>query len=265
MHISKINVTPVKGLRIQAASSVILGPDGAQGNRRFYLVDEAGHLMNGKFIGELSQVVSHYDADANRLRLEFPDGAVVDGTAHLADAVVETSFYGRPVYGREVLGPWAEKLSALAGRRLRLVAVLPGITATDCEPVTLISTATLDYLRERAGGPTALWNERFRMLLEVDGVEPFAEDEWIGSALQVGDARLRVTGAIGRSIVTTRNPVSGVPDAKTLIALRAVRQEHPVKKLAPGETHRSADLLLGVYTEVMRPGRVEPGTRVAVI
>ena len=53
-------------------------------------------------------------------RMKLPDGSVVDGEVELGEQV-ETDFYGRPVHGRVVNGPWADALSALAGLPLTLV------------------------------------------------------------------------------------------------------------------------------------------------
>src|SRR5262249_18057222 len=49
------------------------------------------------------------------------------------------------------------------------------------------------------------------------------EDSWIGSRVEVGGARIRVTGPVGRCVVTTRNPDSGESDLDTLGVLAGYR------------------------------------------
>ena len=55
-----------------------------------------------------------------RLILRFPDGSTVEGDVRDSDERIETSFYGRPVAGRIVEGPWSEALSELAGKTVRV-------------------------------------------------------------------------------------------------------------------------------------------------
>ena len=47
-RVSRINVTPVKSLRLQHPDSVELVADGAAEDRRFLLVDDGRRLYNGK-------------------------------------------------------------------------------------------------------------------------------------------------------------------------------------------------------------------------
>jgi uncharacterized protein YcbX len=119
--VSRLNVTPVKSTRLQHPDRVELTPDGLAENRLFYLVDTMGTLFTGADVGELQQVLSAWDAASQTLTLTLPDGRVVEGAGDaLGDAVV-TDFYGRPVHGRIVDGPFAEALRSFTGRALRLI------------------------------------------------------------------------------------------------------------------------------------------------
>jgi uncharacterized protein YcbX len=89
------------------------------------------------------------------------------------------------------------------------------------------------------------------MLLEIDGVEEHAEDDWLGTQVQVGDAVLLLNGDIGRCVVTTHDPDTGVTDFDTLGALARYRREG-----------RSEPLPLGVYGSVAVPGRARVGDAV---
>src|SRR4051794_8386674 len=136
--VSRLNVTPVKGLALQHPASIDVGATGVDENRRFYLTDAAGRMFNGKRDGRLVQVAADYDHASGHLALRFPDGAVADGAVAVGEAV-ETSFYGRPVAGRLVEGPWSAALSRFAGTELRLVRAEDGLIACDVHPVTLLS------------------------------------------------------------------------------------------------------------------------------
>ena len=48
IRVARINVTPVKSLRLHHPDEVELGLDGAREDRRFLLVDDGRRLYNGK-------------------------------------------------------------------------------------------------------------------------------------------------------------------------------------------------------------------------
>ncbi len=222
MRVSRLSIAPVKGLGLVHPDVVVLGRAGVRNDRRFYLVDPDGRLVNNKTCSELMQVHPEVSHEADRLALRFPGGATVVDDVVLG-APVETSFYGRPVAGRLVEGPWSQALSEHAGRPLRLVCTDDqgaGIDRTHA--VTLISDGSLKALGRRAGVED-VDGRRFRMTIELEGCEEHEEDGWIGSEVDVGDARIHVAGPVGRCVVTTRNPDSGVSDLDTLGVLAGYR------------------------------------------
>lgn len=227
MKVSRLAIAPVKGLGLVHPDEVLLGRSGVLNDRRFYLVDPDGRLVNNKTCGEVMQVRPEVSDDAGRLALHFPGGASVAADVAVG-APVETSFYGRPVTGRLVEGPWSEALSEHAGRPLRLVRTDEEGAAIDrTHVVSLISDGSLRALGRRAGADH-VDGRRFRMTIELEGCEEHEEDGWIGTEITVGDARVRVTGPVGRCVVTTRNPDSGVSDLDTLGVLagyRTLREE----------------------------------------
>jgi uncharacterized protein YcbX len=223
MKVARISIAPVKGLALAHPDEVLLGRSGVPNDRRFYLVDRDGRLVNNKACGELMQVRPEVFGDAGQLRLVFPSGEAVGGDVTLGDARVETSFYGRPVTGRYVVGPWSDALSEHAGRPLRLVCADEQGAAIDrTHVVSLISGGSLAALGRRAG-VDRVDGRRFRMTIELEGGDEHAEDAWIGGEVTVGEARIRVTGPVGRCVVTTRNPDTGVSDLDTLGVLAGYR------------------------------------------
>src|SRR5690349_15914036 len=120
MKVVRLAIAPVKGLGLVHPDEVVLNRDGVRNDRRFYLIDPDGRLINNKTCGELIQVIPEVSDDASQLTLVFPGGEAVAGEVGAGEAV-ETSFYGRPVTGRLAEGPWSDALSEHAGRPLRLV------------------------------------------------------------------------------------------------------------------------------------------------
>jgi len=247
--VSRLSIAPVKGLALQHPDEVEITPTGVPQDRRFFLVNDRGKLLDGTRDGPLFGVHAECDADGTRLALRFPDGRVVEGPVELGNPAV-TAFWERPVRGRVVLGPWSDALSDHLGQHVRLQrAEMPG-GGTDQWPVSIVSDASLEELARRSGAES-IDGRRFRMLVQVAGSHPHEEDEWIGGVVRIGGARVRVTKQDSRCRMTTRNPDTGVRDFDTL---RAIKEYRGVRN---GEA-----IDFGVYAEVVEPGRVRVGDSV---
>jgi uncharacterized protein YcbX len=127
---------------------------------------------------------------------------------------------------------------------------LPEGTFFDCATVHLLTTATLDRLRELyPKGHFAV--RRFRPNIVVEpapGENSFVENAWIGHRLAIGDeVRLSITGPCGRCVMTT---------------------------LAQGELPRDSGILraavqhnrgnVGLYAAVVRGGTIRRGDRLTL-
>ena len=254
MRVTALYSTPVKGLRVTARSRVTLERGGVRGDRRFYLVDERGRMVNGKQLGVLNEMTATLD-EAGILTLSLPGGERIAGAVEPGE-LVATTFFSKPREAQAMRGPFSAALSDAAGRSLRLVAPSDGSTAVDRGEqggVSLMSRASLARVAEFADA-AELDARRFRMSIELDGVAPFAEDGWVGRELVVADARLSIHGHVGRCLVTSRDPESGEVDLPTLDILRSLR----------GPAATTEPLAFGVYGEVLRPGDVAVGDRVDV-
>ena len=253
--VSGLAIAPVKGLRLCPVDSVVIGEHGVRANRRFFLIDARERMVNANRLGVLETVVADY-SDADRvLSLTFPDGDVVAGEVALGSQV-EPRFYSSSLPARLVEGPWSAALSALVGQPLRLVEPLDEAGSVDRGSggaVSLISRASLDRLASEAG-TDSVDARRFRMLVEIDGVDAHAEDVWVGRVVQIGEATVRFAGHVGRCRITSRHPETGVTDLPTLDLLRSYRRDE----------HTTEPLPFGIYGDVRVPGVVRVGDAVAL-
>lgn len=209
-------------------------------------------MVNGKHAGTLSTVVADYRRGDRMLTLTFPDGEVLSGTVQLGEPI-DTRFFSRPAIARPVLGAWSEALSEHVGRPLRLVESVgrSGVDRGQRGAVSLISRASLRRLA-RAAGVQEVDARRFCMLIEIDGVVGHAEDAWIGGRVRIGGALVRFAGHVGRCLVTTRHPESGLVDLPTLDLLRSYR----------AGLDTTEPLAFGIYGEVLEGGRMGLGDEV---
>ncbi|MGH2914621.1 MAG: MOSC domain-containing protein [Solirubrobacteraceae bacterium] len=250
--VTALATTPVKGTRVRAVDGVELGDRGARDNRVFYVIDERGRMVNGKNLKYLQTVVADYDAAGEGLTLAFPDGTEAAGEVVYGEAVA-TSFFNRPREAREVRGPWDDALSGFFEQPLRLVADGSAVDRGRHGAISVMSRASLRHLAAVAerDGVDGL---RFRMLIEIDGVEAHEEDGWLGRRIRVGSALVRPCGHVGRCVITTRDPETGEGDLDTLKLLATYR--HKIGTTEP--------LAFGIYGEVLEGGRVQVGDEVTV-
>ena len=252
--LTQINVAPVKALGLVHPDEVLLEKSGVAENRRFHIVDERGRRYNQIRNGELVRVRPEYDPEREHLTLRFPDGAVAEGEVARGEEIT-VDFYGRPVTGRLVKGPWSEALSRWVGRPLRLVESAPGAAVDRVRgQVSLVSEESLAELARQAGRDR-VDGRRFRMLFQIEGCEPHEEDEWVKRRVRIGDAIVKVRCDVGRCAITTQNPATGVPDFDTLRAIDAYRAR---TRNQAGKEH----VPFGVYGDVVRMGVVRVGDTV---
>ena len=243
-RVARINVTPVKSLRLQHPDEVELVADGAVEDRRFLLVDDGRRLYNGKRDMSLVRASASWDPVSRVLGMALPGGERLESEVARREATL-VEVYGRQVRGHVVNGPFADALSDLAGRSLALVERDDGAWATDSRPATLVSQASLGLIDGDG--------RRFRMLLELEGLEPLAEEDWRARRVRAGEALLLVGEPTPRCAVPSASPDTGVRDRDVL------------RELVERRGHVGGEVCLGVYAEVLEPGRVRVGDEVAEV
>lgn len=253
--VARFSITPLKGAGLQHPERIELTRMGAVGDRDFFTVGEDGKVFSSHHSGAMMGLQASWDPASGRLALRDAAGAECADVVRLGPALTG-DFYGfRPVPGRLVEGPWAELLSELAGRPLRLVQAAEPGDGSDVHPVTLMGSASVAALAAHAGLPE-IDGRRFRMLIELDGLEPFEEDTWKGRRLRVGTAELVGGDPVLRCAATTRNPDSGDRDAPIVKLVRAMR--------GMVDTELGRGVPFGVFATVAREGVVCVGDRLIV-
>ncbi len=253
-RVAWISRAPVKATALQHVDEVEVRETGLEGDRRFYFIGASGRLINNKDCGPLQLVHAEYDERADVLLLRLPDGEVVGGRVERGEDL-ETRFHSRVRGARLVRGPWAEAVSSLVGERVRLVE--PPHGAADrgrTGAATLLGTGSLAALGAVLGADQ-VDGRRFRVNFGIDGLEPHAEDDWLGRRVRIGEAVVVPQGNVGRCVVTTQSPDTGRTDLGTLKALAAYRQDVETTEPLP----------FGVHAAVVEPGRVRLGDPVETL
>lgn len=247
-RVTRLSITPVKGLQLHHPASVELTPSGAVGDRQFHLVDATGTLQSCTHNQALLTLRAEYDAVQRRLSVTR-GGEVLHSDVVKDGARLEVDLHGvRTSPAAYVDGGWHDLFSDILGKPVRLVRA--HAPAYDVCPATLVGSASVAELARRSG-LAEVDARRFRMLVEFDGGEPHVEDAWDGRTIVVGGAVLRGGGLVKRCAATTRNPDSGQVDLQTLRQILGYRGRQATV-LGPGPA-------FGVYATVVDAGSVTVG------
>jgi uncharacterized protein YcbX len=250
-RVVRLRIAPVKGLALVEREAIELGPEGVAEDRRFVLLGPDGRHRSGLAHGPLVRIVPDYDAASERLTLRFPDGETITADALGKGDPIEMPWpYGGGAVTVLHVPAFDRALTAYVGMPMRLARTLPGERPSSAH-VTILSVASVEALERGADLPEAIDDRRFGMLVTVDGVPPFAESGWVGGEVALGDAVVRVDEEAARCATTTRDPSTGLRDIDMLRVLRDVRGVTPRKTVD-----------LGIYCDVVRPGRVAVGDEV---
>lgn len=199
--LGRIWIYPFKSLPgVEVPESVIFPAGNLQHDREFALVDDAGRFMNAKRTADIHRIQAAWDLGNWTVTLSQPDDAR-PVTLHLDDEV-------------QLLSEW---FSDFFRSTLNVVRKAEGGFPDDTEASgpTIISSATLEAVASWFPGLDV--NEvrrRFRANLELDGSEPFSEDQLFAGPgelvpIQIGDARLFGSNPCQRCVVPTRDSRTG--------------------------------------------------------
>jgi uncharacterized protein YcbX len=214
-------------------------------------VRDDGTRLSGISKAPLVRIHAEHDVARDHLRLTLPDGEVVESGAGPVGERFEVALYDRAVSARRIDPRFTEAIVRTVDETLQLVRVDEPEYAGGMHRVSLLSRASIADLAAR-GGAVALDPRRFRMLVELDGCDPYEEDAWSRRRVRLGDALVRVGDGMPRCVFTTLDPDTGAKDFPTLDVLAGHRKV-------------GADLLLGVYADVEMPGIVRVGDEVEVL
>ncbi len=251
---------PVKSMLGEELNAADVTERGLLGDRAYALVDPAtGKVASAKNPRKWAQL---FDFRAtfvapprpgeplSPVRITLPDGTLLTSDQRDLTQILSK------VLGREVtfaitapkapsLEEYWPDMEGLAHRETVTDEAMPAGTFFDLAVIHVLTTATLDRLRELY--PQGRFEvRRFRpniVVAPAGGAKDFVENAWIGHTLAVGDAvRLRITSPCPRCVMTTL-PQGDLPKDPGI--LRTAAQHNQVN--------------VGVYAAVLQGGPVRRG------
>src|SRR4029078_13193932 len=92
VRVTRISITPVKGMALHHPDEVLLDRNGVAENRRFFMIDADGRLYGILRHAPFVRIRAEAENRGARLSLTFPDGEVVAGDVELGEPT-ETDFW----------------------------------------------------------------------------------------------------------------------------------------------------------------------------
>ncbi len=267
---------PVKSMAGEKLDAVEVTERGLNGDRAYALVDTAtkkvGSAKSVKRFGGLLRCRAQFvappqpNARPPAVRITLPDGTTLQSDQPDAAGALAAAF--GPQVSLASTAPAGLMLEfdagTLSGQHAEtteapLAGAAPPGTFFDVACVHLLTTATMRRLQEAyPEGQFAV--ERFRPNLVVDcpGEEGFVENAWVGRTVSVGaELVLRVSMPCARCVMTTL-PRTDLPHDPGI--LRTAVQHN---RLDRGEFGHLP--CIGVYADVVKPGRIRRGDTVRLI
>ena len=265
MHVGTLYRYPVKSMLGEAVDALFVDEQGVEDDRRLALIDEAtGRVASAKQARLWRALLTcRASVDAGRVSIRLPDGATLAADADEVDGRLSKLLarqvhlaHSRPA-GASVERAVPEQVlefgldAEVEAPLLELAEATPGTSFTDYAPVHAITTATLEHIGIEA--------ERYRpnlVIVTPPGYPAYAENEWTGRTLAVGQARMRSLGPTPRCVIPTleHGELGRSPQA-----LRTPAAENRVAALDMGELPCA-----GAYFAVVAAGTVRVGDRVAL-
>jgi len=233
MHISEINIYPVKSTKGIRLDSAHVERRGLRFDRRWMVVDESGLFISQRDVSKLALISTSVGEAMLTLSAE--------GRSSLSLPLIPTdnALASARVWEDEVRVCWMGKeadewLTTFLGIRCRLVympdktmrRVNPDyaspadvVSLADAFPVLLISQASLDDLNSRLSQPVPM--NRFRPNIVVSGSKAFEEDSW--RRIRLGSLVLRIVKPCSRCVTTTVDQATGVSGKEPLATLAGYR------------------------------------------
>jgi uncharacterized protein len=236
MRLSSIHTYPVKGCHRVDHQSATVEPWGLAGDRRWLVVDGDGTAVTQRDIPAMTTVqpvtqpnggltlrkgglgdlaVSPPAGDPVMVKVwrstvpATPAGAAADAwLAEALDAPVRLVWMHDPTQRR------VNPAHGESGDR---------VSFADSYPLLLANSASLDALNGwllESGSPEGpLPMTRFRPNVVVAGAQAWAEDEWLGRRLRIGEETFRAVKPCGRCVVTTTDQETGERGREPLVTL----------------------------------------------
>lgn len=246
MHVASLHRYPVKGLAGQSLDAIGLAAGaGVPHDRRFAILrgDTPFDPAQPRWVAKEKCVMLMRDTALARLRMRYDDRTATLVLDADGEPSLEVSLSSAE--GRERAAAYVGRVAGPPGGAPRIVEA-GSMSFTDVPEncISIVGQASVDALSAATG--CTLHPQRFRANVYLTGGAAFDEFGWLGRDVALGEALVRPFARIPRCAATSVNPDTAERD---LTVPKALKQHF-------------GHVDMGVYAEVVRPGRVAVGDTV---
>lgn len=271
MHLSALNIHPVKSCRGLAVTSAEVDAHGLVGDRRFMVVSaDDGMFLTQRTHPRMALIQTALTRDTLILSSAgFPAiGIPRNPPGGATPRRLAVTVWKNTVQADDCGDEPAAWLSAFLGLPLRLVRMGPDfnrpvkpakarpgdqVSFADSYPFMVIGEASLQDLNSRLADRLPM--NRFRPSFVVAGSKPYAEDNW--ERIRIGTMVFRNAGPCARCIITTTDQGEGVRAGKEPLRTLATYRRDPAE---PGNVNFGTNLI-----HEIKPGRLQVGDPVTLL
>jgi uncharacterized protein YcbX len=233
LHLTEINIYPIKSARGISLPSAQLDDLGLELDRRWMVVDEQGHFLTQRTLPKMALInvalkedhLSISSRGLSELSIPFQTSSVEMLRVQVWNDSLDAIDVGQDV---------ASWFTELLGLRCRLVqmpenpsrfvdgkyaSAISPVSFADAFPLLLVSEKSLEDLNARLADPVPM--NRFRPNLVIDGTFAFEEDAW--HALQIGSVSFRIAKPCARCTVPTVDQDTGQAGKEPIRTLSTYR------------------------------------------
>lgn len=259
LYIESLHIHPVKSTAVQDVEAMVVTADGAQGDRRYMLVDETGHAITARDVPKL--VLVRADLTQEGLQLSAPQMPDLEVRAE-EHVLAKATIWADAVEGLALFQEASAWLSKYLEKDCRLVRVGPASARTgllpkipnafqDAAPLLVVSAASLTDVNARLESRVTM--KHFRPNIVVSGAPAFDEDCW--GRFRIGEALFEGIWGCARCVFTTIDPETGTK----------LKKGEPLRSMATHRQGNDNQVYFGQNTRVLEGGTIRLGDRVEVL
>jgi uncharacterized protein YcbX len=223
VYLSYLATYPIKSCYRTEPDRAEVEPWGLAGDRRWIVVDEQAKLITQRERPAMGRIRPRYNDSGLMLEASGTDSLAVPFPTGAPEEIRHFHMWIAATSAGDVAAHW---VSQVIGRPARLFylddptrrPVEPEfggpddrVSFADGFPLLLTNEASLgavnDWLAEDGDDPIAM--TRFRPNVVVSGATAWAEDDWIGGRISIGDVTFRAPKPCDRCVLTTIDPETG--------------------------------------------------------
>ena len=255
MHLSELNIYPVKSLKGIALSEAVVEDRGLRHDRRWMLVDSANQFLTQREHPIMARIEIKIGGESvtagfEGREIEMPQSSAIDEfhTVRIFNSTVRSQFYPAEIdrWFSDILGIDCRLVTMPEGAHRAVSPVYAvrrfkdEVSFADGYPFMLLGEASVADLNARLADPVPM--NRFRPNFVVSGSDTFAEDSW--SVVKIGPTVFHVVKPCERCVITTIDQVEGEKTGK-----------EPLRTLSIYRTVKG-NVLFGRYLIAENPGGV---------